>query len=225
MSGPTTHQRIARRKALLSWIPTAVLTVVIAGVIFGVFAVQNSWWVRTDTAPSADQQATDGTSMFGQGGVDYLTRSGTLRVSLRDTALPASDLALDAEGERRIETLVPVDAVLLAPEGAFGMRLIDAFTITTREDRVVALTLEPDASGGWQRILATLTEMAPAWGWTSAQIAALDDALTAASRATDGAAYTATLGPASAEGVSTSAEIFVDPAGGVRWSVTLEVSP
>ncbi|KOS11473.1 hypothetical protein XI38_06435 [Microbacterium aurantiacum] len=53
-----------------------------AGFVVGAIAMQNSWWIDPTEHPAADQVAPDGMSLYGDAGMAYFTREGTLRVRL-----------------------------------------------------------------------------------------------------------------------------------------------
>jgi hypothetical protein len=202
-------KRRARRR-LLSWIPISIVAVLCAGFVVGALVMQNSWWLDDDRPASTDQQASDGMSMLTDAGADYLTRRGILRVKVGEKSLPAAELGLEADGERRFDLITPVQAVVLADDGTFYVDLVRSFTVTTSKGRVESVRLERDTNGDWLSALPSLQGMAESWGWTDADFARLQDDLTAASHEGDGKRYSAELGPVEHNDALSSAEVAVD---------------
>ncbi|MDT0184819.1 hypothetical protein Q9S36_32000 [Microbacterium sp. ARD31] len=197
-----------RRKRLLSWVPTTIVALLCIGVVIAAIAVGDSWWSEPEPEAAVDQQAADGASLFTQAGVDFLTRQGELRVKLREDALSATDLGLEPDGERTIEPLVPVRAIVLGEEGTFSIELVDAFTLITEDDELVALRTGPAGPRTWGTAMGSVRSVAPSWGWTAEHLEQLDEDLTAASRGSD--AYSAELPLVTTNGARVGARVDVD---------------
>ena len=60
------------------WLAPLVLVVVIAALAGILFSFYNSWWVDPTRAPSSDQRASDGTTVFTSAGIEYATATGLL---------------------------------------------------------------------------------------------------------------------------------------------------
>lgn len=200
----------ARRRRLLSWLPTAIVGAICVAFVVGAIAIQNSWWTAPTGTPAGDQQEADGASRFDTAGVDYFTRDGSVRLKLRDDAAAATELGLPAAGERTIEPLVPVTVVVLGPDGAFAVRGVSSFTVTTAADAVTAVSVVPDLPPSWQSASADLERSALAWGWQQQDVDTLSEDLTTAARAADGSAYAAALVPLQSKGVVVDARVAVD---------------
>ncbi len=219
---PPSLARARRRRRLWSWLPAAVLTVVCGLFVAGAVAMQNSWWLDPDAPVSADQETADGLSRFDRAGEDYFVREGVARLSLRPGAAAADDLGLEAEDSRTLEPLVPVTVVILVPDGVLTMASVAALTVDTADDRIRSVTLVPDLSGSWQAVSAELRRTAPTWGWSDAELARLEDDLTAAARASEDGAAEARLAPHALQGVWVSAVIRVDGAVSLAYTVATE---
>jgi len=198
------------RSALRSWGPIAIVALLCVGVVIAVIAVQNSWWNDPDRVPSDQQAASDGMSVFTDAGMDFLTREGEVRIKVRADALPASQLGLEPNGTQSFAPLVPIEAVVLGADGAFRVALVRSFTIETRDDRVHSIELLRETNGMWVTVSEQLAREASAWGWTDDDLAALQDALTAASRSASGDRYSAELPAVPHKGALASARIIVD---------------
>lgn len=206
------HRR--RRKDITLTVVTITVVVIICAVAgFAAWAMANSWWTETDPAPSADQQLDDGQSRFDRAGVDFFTRQGVATVHLDgDTA--ATDLGLDADGERSIEPLVPIDLNLAGSTGTFSFGGVDDFVLTTAADRVTRVDVVPAASGSWRTITTELRNRGAAWGWSEDEIAALESELGDASRSAPGEAHTASLRTVTVDGIDVEAIVTMDADGG-----------
>ena len=203
----TDAERRRRRKRLLSWVPTAIAALLCVGVIVGAVVVGGSWWSEPEAA--TDQQAEDGSSLFTQTGVDFLTRQGELRVKLREDGLSAEQLGLEPDGERTIEPLVPVTAIILGEEGTFSIELIDAFTLVTEDGELAAVVTSPQGRPTWANAMSSLRSVAPSWGWSPEQLTQLNEDLLAAQRQ-DGDAYSAELPMVESKGARVGARLDVD---------------
>jgi hypothetical protein len=210
----------ARRRRLLSWLPTAIVAAICVAFVVGAVAMQSSWWTAPTGTPAVDQQEADGASRFDTAGVDYFTRDGSVRVKLRDDAASATDLGLPADGERTVEPIVPVTVVVLGPDGAFAVRGVSSFTVTTSADEVTAVSVIPDLPPSWQSASADLERSALNWGWQQSDIDTLTADLAAAARSADGTAYAAALVPLPSKGLVVDARIAVDGGATVTYGFT-----
>ena len=95
-------RRPSRRRRLLSWVPSVVLLLLIGGFAVAALGVNSSWWVQERPAPAADQTAPNGSSVFTDAGVDYLVRTGEVRIRMDSDAPSASSLGLPADGTRTL---------------------------------------------------------------------------------------------------------------------------
>ncbi|MDN3494371.1 hypothetical protein QL996_00350 [Planococcus sp. APC 4015] len=202
----------AKRRAILSWIPTAVIALICAGVVLGAFTMQNSWWVQPDARPAADQEAADGMSIFDVSGVHWFTRQGVVKVSLRADSTATAELGLESDGSTRIEPIVPIDAVVLTPDGVLTFDSVSSIDVATAEGRVASVTIGQDGNGAWTSAFARLQTVAESWGWTPEQLDALVADLAAASREGGGTAYSADLPAVDVRGARASARMHVDTA-------------
>lgn len=189
--------------------PISIVALICIGFVVAANVMQNSWWNDRDRPPSADQQASDGMSLFTGAGVDYFTREGIMRVRVGSDAPTATELGLPADGEASFEPLTPVQVIVLAPDGAFHIDLVRSFTVTTEHDHVESVELEPEANGSWLAVLPHLERMSTSWGWTSESLDQLQTDLTAASHSADAEDYSAQLTPVEHKGALVSAEVGV----------------
>ena len=84
----------ARTRSLLSWLPATILVVVIGLIVLVTFAVQGSWWAEERPVASADQKASDGSSMLTDAGFDYVNVEGVVRVRIELPCRVAACLAV-----------------------------------------------------------------------------------------------------------------------------------
>jgi hypothetical protein len=206
------------------WLAPIVLVVVAAGMTFVTLSVQNSWWVDRDRPPSSDQLAADGTTALTQAGLDYAYATGVLIIRVGDEALPAEQLGLDRDGERRLDADVPLQVRLLAPEGPLVLDLMDTVVVTTEDDRITRLEITPWGGVSYREFIALLQSRADTIGWTADDLQRLEDDLGAAQREREGETYSATLAGGDATGATVSVEVTVDLA--ASWtSFTFTVEP
>lgn len=215
-------RRRSRRK-LLSWIPITIVALLCVGFVVAAVAMQNSWWIDADRPASADQEAADGMSIFTGAGIDYIGRQGLMKIRVTEDALPADELGLPADGSERFEPIVPVTAIILGGDGVFSMDLVRSFTVTTTDGRVDSIELSRVSDGAWLTVFPYLNSVAERWGFTAADVAALQDDLTAASREEGADQYSAAIEPVLHNGALSSAEITVDTRSS-QVTVTFEVA-
>jgi len=184
-----------RTRTLLTWLPAAILAVVITGVVIASLAIQESWWTEENPPASADQKATDGSSMLTDAGFDYVNVEGVVRVRVGEGGLSATELGLPADGEKNAEFRRPVRALIAVGAEVHALDDISTLTAVAEGDRLVSLTLTPDAVSGWTGALDYLRALAPEFGWDAAQLDPLDAQLAEFNRSGDAESFTATIGP------------------------------
>lgn len=212
-----------RTRPLLSWLPAAIALLVIAGVVVAALAIQGSWWLRENPVASADQRATDGSSMLTDAGFDYVNVEGVVRVRVGAGGLPAAELGMPADGERTAQFRRPVRAVIAAGDDVFVLDDVLGLTATSAGDALTSVSLVPDASGSWSGAVAYLRSLAPEFGWDAAQLDPLDAQLAEFNRSADGAAFTAVVGPSSGAAAITGTLVFDRATGGT--AVTVDFAP
>jgi hypothetical protein len=203
--------RTRRRRRILSWVPISVVALLCVAVVIGAFVMQSSWWTDLNRAPSDDQEGPGGSSMFGDGGVDYLTREGRLRVIVRPDSPSAGELDLPERGERTVETRVPVQGLVSVAEGAISFDTISAFTVHTASDRVQSVDLVLDGVGDWLAAVGDVESRSSMFGWSSDDLERADEGLLAARRAGE-SRYRAAFPAREYDGAWVSAVIDVDVA-------------
>ena len=125
----------ARTRSLLTWLPATILLVVIGLVVLATFAVQGSWWAEEKPAASADQKASDGSSILTDAGFDYVNVEGIVRVRIGEGALPAEELGMGANAEKSAEFRGPVRAVVAGGEDVYVVDDVGGLTAVTPERR------------------------------------------------------------------------------------------
>lgn len=210
---PSPGARRARRERLATWITISVVLVICGAAGLGAYAMSHSWWVEAAPAPAADQQLTDGQSRFDRAGLDFLNRQRLATVDVVAPA-PASELGLPSDGDTPIETLVPLTVDVRGAEGVLSFPGVSSFALTTSADRLETLTVTPAASGTWITIRADLEKRATEWGWSTADLEDLERKVGEAGRQ-EGVAQTMSLPEASVDGMTVSADVTVDAAGGI----------
>lgn len=192
------------------WLAPLVLLVVVAGIAGVMISLQNSWWADPQRAPSAQQRASDGSTLFTPGGTEYAAATGIVVIRVGEGSLPVSELGLDADGERRFDPETPVQLRILAPEGALVLDLMDAVIVTTEGGAVSRVTVTPWGATTFRDFTTLLQSRAETVGWSADDIKALEVDLGAAAREREGDTYAATVVPGTALGVAVSAEVTVD---------------
>jgi hypothetical protein len=172
-----------------------VLVVIIAGAVIASFAIQESWWTQEQPAASADQKASDGSTMLTDAGFDYANVEGVVRVRVGEGGLSAQELGLPADGEKSADFRRPVRAAIAAGDEVFVLDDIASLSATAQGGRLVAVTLRPDVVSGWSGAVGYLQGLAPEFGWDASQLDGLADDLTEYNRSGDEEAFTATIGP------------------------------
>src|SRR3954471_21649330 len=134
------RERQRRRRLAGAIARTAGLVLVIVTAVVLSLGFSNSWWVEKHPAPSSDQIAADGSSVFTQAGVDYLTRVGTLRVTMTSARPDAVALGLSQSGTKHLDLLVPVT---LVSRGGSVLQIDDvgSLDVITSDGRISAVEL------------------------------------------------------------------------------------
>jgi hypothetical protein len=211
----------ARTRTLLAWLPAALLVLIIGGVVVASLAIQGSWWTEEAPDASADQKASDGSSMLTDAGFDYVNVEGVVRVRVGDGGLSATELGLPAAGEKTAEFRRPVRAIIAAGEEVHVLNDIAGLTATSADDRVTAVTLRPDVVRGWVGAVAYLQALGEEFGWDAAQLDGLEAELAEFNRSGEGETFTATIGPSSdGEAVVTGELVFDRDTGATPVTIT-----
>ena len=210
----------ARTRTLLTWLPAGILVVVIGAVVFGAFAIQGSWWTEETPTASADQKASDGSSMLTDAGFDYVNVEGTLRVRIGEGGLSAQELGLPVDGEKSAEFRRPVKAVIAAGDEVYVLDDVSSLTATSADGRLVSVSLSPDVVSGWSGAVATLRALAPQFGWDAAQLATVDSDLAAFNRDGTAPTFTVTIGPSEGPAQITGELVFDRASGQAPVTIT-----
>lgn len=189
------------------------MVVAIAGVGIAVVGFNSSWWREPSRAPSTDQVAADGTSVFTPAGQDFFTRTGWVSIDLREGRSTATSLGLPAEGVTEVEPLVPITLVALGAEGA-AVEYVDVIRISTADDRVTAVEARSASIFGYRALRGHLASRAAGYGWPEGEVDRLDERLAAA--ASGEGPYSARTDAGTALDLTVVAEVVVDPAAGVE---------
>ncbi|WP_194410945.1 hypothetical protein [Microbacterium cremeum] len=213
-----------RTRTLLTWLPAAILAVVIGAVVIASLAIQESWWTEENPAASADQKATDGSSMLTDAGFDYVNVEGVVRVRVGEGGLSATALGLPADGEKSAVFRRPVRALVAVGDDVHALDDISSLTAVARGDRLVSVTLTPDVVRGWSGALDYLRALAPEFGWDASQLDPLDEQLGEFNRSGDGDTFTASIGPSRGAAVEVTGTLVFDRASGAT-PVTITFEP
>ncbi|TDN92177.1 hypothetical protein [Microbacterium sp. BK668] len=160
-----------RRQKLLSWLPAAILLVIIAGVVFTTIAVQNSWWAEDRPVASSDQKASDGSSMLSDAGLDYVNVEGVLRVRIGPGALPTTQVGLGADEEKSGEFRRPVRAVIAAGDEVYVIEDVETMRAAAKDGKLTSLTLGVGQALPWSSAVGTVQGLASEFGWDQDEIA------------------------------------------------------
>nr|WP_218853117.1 hypothetical protein [Microbacterium immunditiarum] len=199
------------------------MLLVIAGVVFGTVAVQNSWWAEDAPEASADQKASDGSTMLTDAGFDYANVEGIVRVRIGDSGLSARELGLPEDGEKTAEFRRPVRAVIAGRDDVYVVDDIATLTARSEDDRLASVTLRFDVVSTWSDGVDLLRRHAEKLGWDPAQLDGLDEQLAEFNRDGEGDSFTATI--TSDDGGATVTGVLVfDRASGIT-PVFVEFTP
>lgn len=215
----------ARTRSLLTWLPAAILVVVIGLIVLATFAVQGSWWAEENPAASADQKASDGSSMLTDAGFDYVNVEGVVRVRVGEGSLPADELGMPADGEKSAEFRRPVRAIMAGGDDVYVVDDIAGLTAVTRNGELATVTLAFDGAGTWSDAVNRVSALAPTFGWDQAQIDGLADELAEFNRNGGGDVFTAVVGPSSGGAQVTATLTFYAGSGATPVTLTFEPAP
>ena len=211
--------RAARKNRLLTWITLAIAAVICAVIGVGAYAMNTSWWTEESPVAASDQQLPDGQSRFDRAGQDFFNRQGRVTVDLSSTT-SASDLGLPLAGTTAVDTLVPLSLDIRTGGDDITFGGVSHFEITTGQDSVTRISVEPPSSGSWSTISADLRSRATGWGWTDADLATLGDQVGDAVR-NEGVASTVSLPAVASEGLGITADVNVTAGGSLQLVYTL----
>ncbi len=215
----------ARTRSLLTWLPATILVVVIGLIVLATFAVQGSWWAEENPAASADQKASDGSSMLTDAGFDYVNVEGVVRVRVGEGSLPADELGMPADGEKSAEFRRPVRAIMAGGDDVYVVDDIAGLTAVTRNGELASVTLAFDGAGTWSDATGRVSALAPTFGWDQAQIDGLDDELAEFNRTGEGDVFTAVVGPSTGGAQVTATLTFYAGSGATPVTLTFEPAP
>lgn len=213
-----------RTRTLLSWLPAALLVLIIGAIVVGTFTVQASWWAEDDPEASSDQKAADGGSMLTDAGFDYVNVEGVLRVRVGDGALPASDLGLRANETKEAEFRRPVRALIAAGDEVHVVEDVVTVTATATDDRLAAVTVGIDGAGSWRGAIDGLRARADEFGWDASQFEGLDERLLAFNSTGSGEVFEVEIGPGADADTAVTAEVAFFRQGGAT-TVSLRFAP
>lgn len=213
-----------RTRTLLSWLPAALLVLIIGAIVVGTFTVQASWWAEDDPEASSDQKAADGGSMLTDAGFDYVNVEGVLRVRVGDGALPASDLGLRANETKEAEFRRPVRALIAAGDEVHVVEDVVTATATATDDRLAAVTVGIDGAGSWRGAIDGLRARADEFGWDASQFEGLNERLLAFNSTGPGEVFEVEIGPGADADTAVTAEVAFFRQGGAT-TVSLRFAP
>ncbi|WP_431799094.1 hypothetical protein [Microbacterium kunmingense] len=213
-----------RTRTLLSWLPAALLVLIIGAIVVGTFTVQASWWAEDDPEASSDQKAADGGSMLTDAGFDYVNVEGVLRVRVGDGALPASDLGLRANETKEAEFRRPVRALIAAGDEVHVVEDVVTATATATDDWLAAVTVGIDGAGSWRGAIDGLRARADEFGWDASQFEGLDERLLAFNSTGSGEVFEVEIGPGTDADTAVTAEVAFFRQGGAT-TVSLRFAP
>jgi hypothetical protein len=208
----------------MSWLPAAILVLIIVGVVFTTVAVQNSWWAEDDPVASSDQKATDGSSKLSDAGLDYVNVEGTLRVRLGEGALPVTQIGLSEDEEKNGQFRRPVRAVVAIGDKVYVVDDVESMKAVAQDGRLTSLSVGVGQALPLADSIATVQGLAADFGWDADAIASWDDQVSEFTRtstegslplevtSTDAATITGTLVFDRASGMTTLTITFAPPA-------------
>ncbi|WP_248241771.1 hypothetical protein [Microbacterium kunmingense] len=208
----------------MSWLPAALLVLIIGAIVVGTFTVQASWWAEDDPEASSDQKAADGGSMLTDAGFDYVNVEGVLRVRVGDGALPASDLGLRANETKEAEFRRPVRALIAAGDEVHVVEDVVTATATATDDRLAAVTVGIDGAGSWRGAIDGLRARADEFGWDASQFEGLDERLLAFNSTGSGEVFEVEIGSGADADTAVTAEVAFFRQGGAT-TVSLRFAP
>lgn len=202
---------LSRRRRLLSWVPSVVLVLLIAGAGMAAIAVNNSWWVQPSPTAAPDQTAPNGASVFTAAGVDYLMRIGEVRIRMDEKALPAEALGLETDGTRTISSEDrPLVVQVAGTDGALAVDRVSQVVLATEDGELVSVDVRREVPGGFLEAHAMLADVANLYGWSADEVAAVPERVGDARRDNPEEPVSVSVGPGDAVGLDVSATLIVD---------------
>jgi hypothetical protein len=196
------------RRRLLSWLPSILLLLLIAGFAVAAVGVNTSWWVDPDPTAAVDQTAPNGSSVFTDAGVDYLMRTGEVRIRMDADALSADELGLPAGGTRSIPYRGrPLVVLVSGTAGAMAVDRVSELVLGTENGALVSVAATREMPGGFLEAHAMLRDVQELYGWSADEVAAVPDRFAEAQRQNPDAPTAVTVGPGTAVGLSVSATV------------------
>jgi hypothetical protein len=178
-----THEQLRRRKAILSWIPAAVLLVIILAVV-GVAITARTIGVGTPpTTPPSDAVTAKGASVFTPAGLAYI--ADTRKVLIDATELPVAAKPLGLEPTATLTIAPPTEGIfeyltVVGPGG--GMRFMGtSIDIVSVDGRVHSASIADNTRVlSYRDTLALFRERAERFGIPASELAGFEDAAAAA---------------------------------------------
>ena len=208
---PVTHEQLRRRKAIRSWIPAVILSVLIIAAFTVALIALNTDVGTAPTAAPSDAVTSVGTSVFTDAGLRYIADSR--KVFIDATTLPIEAESLGLAASTTLTIVPPTEGVfeyLSVVGSGGGMRFMGtSIEITTRGGTVRSASVA-DSSRilVYRDTLALLRERAERFGIPESDI--------------DG--FASAAGNASHDGTSYEYSIHTDDALGVALTVTATCS-
>ena len=212
------------RRRLLSWVPSILLLLLIAGFAVAAIGVNSSWWVDPHPTAAPDQTAPNGSSVFTDAGIDYLARTGEVRIRMDSRASPAAALGLEPDGSRMIPYRGrPLIVVVSGNDGAMAVDNVSELVLGTQGGELVSVAATREMPGGFVDAHTMLRDVADLYGWSADEVAAVPDRIAEAGRENPEAPASVTVGPGTAVGLAVSATLTVN--GGTALVFTAEPKP
>ena len=208
---PVTHEQLRRRKAIRSWIPATILSIlIIAAFTVALTARNTEIGVAPTTAPS-DAVTNVGTSVFTEAGLRYIADSR--KVFIDATKLPIEAEPLGLSASTTLTIVPPTEGVyeyLSVVGSGGGMRFMGtSIEITTRSGTVRSASIADTSRVlPYRDTLALLRERAERYDIPASDI--------------DG--FASAAGNASHDGTTYEYSIHTDDALGVALTVTAACS-
>ena len=211
-----------RTRSLPTWLPAAALVVIIGAIVLITFAVQGSWWAEESPDASADQKASDGSSMLTDAGFDYVNVEGTARVRIGEGSLPAEELGLAADAEKTAEFRRPVRVIVAEGDEVYVVEDVGGLTAVSRAGELASVTVAFDSPGTWTDEVDHLRGLGSTYEWDAASIDALDEQIVEVNRSGSDEPFTATIGPSDGDAAVTANLTFDPGSGATALTLTFE---
>lgn len=213
----------SRSRRLLSWAPSVLLVLLIAGFALAAVGVNNSWWVDPDPTAAADQTAPNGSSVFTDAGIDFLKRTGEVLIRMDGEALPAEELGLAPDGTRTVPSFErPLLVRVFGNDGALAVDRADELVLTTEAGALVSVDVRRPVPEGFVQAHAMLADVADLYGWSADEVASVPDRYGEARREDPDQAPAITVGPGTAVGLAVSATVTGEGGGVLVFTASAE---